>query len=106
MLARQFANQVHSMEGGVVALPQGGAQTDLFLTNLFDDHSALVEENVKQHPSPTLLEVGITKNDTERILVDAFGLDVYCWGHVNQNGSDARTPQKGRGRVPWLCCLN
>jgi hypothetical protein len=51
MLAHQFANEVHSMESEALASPQGGAQTDLNLAKLFDDHSALVKEFVKQHSS-------------------------------------------------------
>jgi hypothetical protein len=100
MLARQFANEVHSMEGGALALPQGGAQMDLFLTKLFDDHSTLVKDFVKQHPSHILIEVDITKNETGRILADAFGLDVSCWGHVNQNQNrnDASDPNDGNNR--------
>jgi hypothetical protein len=93
MLARQFANEVHSMEGSELPLPRG-LQMDLFLTKLFDDHSALVKEFVKQHPSHTLIEVDISKNETGKVLADAFGLEERCWGHVNQNRDDASNPNR------------
>jgi hypothetical protein len=89
-LATQFANEVHSMEDGALPLPRSGEQMDLFLTNLFDDHSELVKDFVKEHPSHTLIEVDISRNETGKLLADAFGLEEHCWGHVNQNRNDAR----------------
>ena len=103
LLARQFANEVHSVEGGALPFSQQGcgAQMDLFLTKLFDDHSALVKAFVEQHPSHTLIEVDISKNETGRIIIDAFGLDASCWGHVNQNRNNySSDPNNGNHNRP------
>jgi hypothetical protein len=73
----QFANEVHSMEGGALPLPQEGKQMDLLLANLFHDHSELVKDVVKQHPSHTFIEVDVYKNETGKLFADAFGLEEH-----------------------------
>ena len=71
-----------------------------FLRFLYQYHSQHVRDFVQQHPSHALVEIDITKNDTGKILAEAFGgLDANCWGHHNKfKGSRQHRPsQKSKG---------
>ena len=82
LLARQFANEVHSVESGALPFSQQGcgAHMDLFLTKLFDDHSALVKAFVEQHPS-----------------------HIYGWGYFQKRNGSQLSRCLWIGRVLSLC---
>ena len=70
-----------------------------FLPWLYQYHTEFIKAFVSTYPSHTLIEVDITKNETGKILGDAFGVNSQCWG--NHNKITTRFNQKNaKGVVP------
>ena len=71
---------------GITQLPpKTKSQIHRTLAYIMDYHSQYVRDFVRTHPSHTLIEVDITRNETGQILAEAFGLNETCWGHFNKN---------------------
>jgi hypothetical protein len=99
--ARDWANSAFSwfqMRGRTIneymyfnqSLPRPGkANAKEFLARIYDEHSNMVRNFVRQHPSHAFIEFNITDPDAGRKLAETFGLEERCWGHHNQLGSRA-----------------
>lgn len=55
------------------------------LEEIFDNHTALVREFVRTHPSHPLVEVDISSPSAGETMATAFGIPLSCWGLHNQN---------------------
>jgi hypothetical protein len=88
-----FADNVTLQHHGITGRlpPKKVSVLNVTLAYLMDYHSNYVREFVRRHPSHTLLEVDITRNETGQILADAFGLNETCWAKRNENKKTNQT---------------
>ena len=79
-----------------------------FLPWLYQYHTEFIKAFVSAYPSHTLIEVDITKNETGKILGDAFGVNTQCWGNHNtinarfNPNAKAKAAKKKNCRIPYL----
>lgn len=74
-----------------------------WLERIFQEHTQMVRNFVRQHPSHLLVEVNMTSSSDEgaagRQMSQIFGLPEECWGHHNKREEhDALTTTNARRR--------
>lgn len=84
-LKDQFANE-YFMQHQIYTIPKNDTEMSAFLRNIYDEHSELIRNFVRKHPSHRLIQVNIEDNDNAgKILAEAFGLQKQHWPHKNRS---------------------
>ena len=53
------------------------------LVSIYENHTKIVREFIRMHPSHALVEINIKDRNAGIILSQAFGLNKNCWSHHN-----------------------
>jgi hypothetical protein len=77
------------------------------LMMIYDNHTRVVRNFVRDHPTHRLVEFDITDpEDVRHKMVQTFGLDPTCWGQSNENkrkrGIDRRDGSNATGITPGV----
>jgi len=75
----------------ISGLPAGAGKNYEELRSFFVEHTKRLRRFVHDHPSHTLVEVDIDKEDAGEVLQDAFGIDKKCWGKSNVGNYDEKS---------------
>lgn len=78
-VAREYWYHNRSLER-----PQGLPAFGEFLERIYVEHTSMVEDFCRRHPSHRLVVVNIKDEHAGQVLAEAFGLEADCWGHFNQ----------------------
>jgi hypothetical protein len=87
-LATQILNEYHVQSNGNIELPKDSIELTKTLTLLFEEHSEMIRNFVRKHPSHSLVEVDVSDSRAGEVLADAFGLDEKCWQQMNKNAEN------------------
>jgi hypothetical protein len=90
-IATQILNEYHVQSNGNIELPQNPNEITQTLTLLFDEHSEMIRNFVREHPSHALVEVDVSDGRAGEVLADAFGLEEKCWQQTNKNGGNQKS---------------
>jgi hypothetical protein len=86
-----FNEYVHKSKDGSLVFPNSVEEQYNFLVKIYEEHTKLIQDFVKEHPSHKLVQVNISDPDAGIVMEEAFGYSRQCWGHANAFGNRTAT---------------